>query len=193
MLEEESVMRKGADKIFSDQIIERLHNAASQEEAGPRTREGNYGGSTRSFAMSNCSRNRMPSSRRGVAFNSMEAVERMLMMAVENIRLTNCRSATSARTPRRTRKLKSKRSDSRTRPKPVTYPKTLLDCALSSAHDCQLRTPYSISCVSERLSNYDSFEILNNGARRESNTARIRETGCRDDYSRGCRPFGVGR
>ena len=147
MLEEESVMRKGADKIFSDQIIERLHNAASQEEAGPRTREGNYGGSTRSFAMSNCSRNRMPSSRRGVAFNSMEAVERMLMMAVENIRLTNCRSATSARTPRRTRKLKSKRSDSRTRPKPVTYPKTLLDCALSSAHDCQLRRPVASSYI----------------------------------------------
>ena len=47
--------------------------------------------------------------------------------------MTNCRSATSARTPRRTRKLQSKRSDSRTRPKPVTYRKTLLDCALCSA------------------------------------------------------------
>ena len=40
VLEEESVMRKDAGKIVTDQIIERLHDAASQEEAGTRSPEG---------------------------------------------------------------------------------------------------------------------------------------------------------
>ena len=85
MLEEESVMRKGADKIFSDQIIERLHNAASQEEAGTRTPEGIK-------QIETLFRNERLLSQPNVvftphvAFNSIEAVERMLVMTMENIR-----------------------------------------------------------------------------------------------------------
>jgi hypothetical protein len=69
VLEEESVMRKDADKIVTEQIIERLHNAASQEEPGKRTPKG-LSRSKDSLRTS----------------NSVEAVERMLTMTVENIR-----------------------------------------------------------------------------------------------------------
>jgi D-lactate dehydrogenase len=85
VLEEESVMRKDADKIVTDQIIERLHNAASQEEAGRRTPEGIK-------QIETLFRNERLLSQPNVvftphvAFNSVEAVERMLMMTVENIR-----------------------------------------------------------------------------------------------------------
>jgi D-lactate dehydrogenase len=40
VLEEEVVLREDADQIVTDQIITRLHNAASQEEAGKRPPEG---------------------------------------------------------------------------------------------------------------------------------------------------------
>jgi D-lactate dehydrogenase len=85
VLEEESVMRKDAGKIVTDQIIERLHNAASQEEAGIRTPEGIK-------QIERLFRNERLLSRPNVvftphvAFNSVEAVERMLTMTVENIR-----------------------------------------------------------------------------------------------------------
>ena len=85
VLEEESVMREDADKIVTDQIIERLHNAASQEEAGKRTPEGIK-------QIETLFRNERLLSQPNVvftphiAFNSVEAVERMLMMTVENIR-----------------------------------------------------------------------------------------------------------
>jgi D-lactate dehydrogenase len=78
-------MRKDAGKIVTDQIIEHLHNAASQEEAGRRTREGIK-------QIDTLFRNERLLSRPNVvftphvAFNSVEAVERMLMMTVENIR-----------------------------------------------------------------------------------------------------------
>ena len=78
-------MRKDAGKIVTDQIIERLHNAASQEEAGIRTPEGIK-------QIERLFRNERLLSRPNVvftphvAFNSVEAVERMLTMTVENIR-----------------------------------------------------------------------------------------------------------
>jgi lactate dehydrogenase-like 2-hydroxyacid dehydrogenase len=85
VLEEESVMRKDAGKIVTDQIIKHLQNAASREEAGMRTREGIK-------QIDTLFRNERLLSRPNVvftphvAFNSVEAVERMLMMTVENIR-----------------------------------------------------------------------------------------------------------
>jgi D-lactate dehydrogenase len=85
VLEEETVMRTDADKILTDQIIERLRNAASQEESEKRTPEG-INQIERLF------RNERLLSRPNVvftphvAFNSVEAVERMLTMTVENIR-----------------------------------------------------------------------------------------------------------
>jgi D-lactate dehydrogenase len=84
VLEEESVMRKDADQIVTDQIIARLHNAASQEEAGRRTSEGIK-------QIERLFRNERLLSRPNVvftphvAFNSVEAVERILTMTVENI------------------------------------------------------------------------------------------------------------
>jgi D-lactate dehydrogenase len=85
VLEEESVMRKDADQIVTDQIIARLHNAATQEEAGTRTPEGIK-------QIERLFRNERLLSRPNVvftphvAFNSVEAVERMLTKTVENIR-----------------------------------------------------------------------------------------------------------
>jgi D-lactate dehydrogenase len=85
VLEEESVMRREAGKIITDQIIEDLHNAATQEEAGTRSPEGIK-------QIARLFRNERLLSRPNVvftphvAFNSVEAVERMLTMTVENIR-----------------------------------------------------------------------------------------------------------
>jgi lactate dehydrogenase-like 2-hydroxyacid dehydrogenase len=85
VLEEENIMRKDAGKIVTDQIIERPRNAASQEEAGKRTPEGVK-------QIERLFRNERLLSRPTVvftphvAFNSVEAVERMLTMTVENIR-----------------------------------------------------------------------------------------------------------
>jgi D-lactate dehydrogenase len=85
VLEEESVMRKDADKIVTDQIIERLHNAASQEEAGKRTPEG-IKQIERLFRDERLLSRPHVVFTPHVAFNSVEAVERMLTMTVENIR-----------------------------------------------------------------------------------------------------------
>ena len=85
VLEEESVMRKDADKIITDQIIQRLHNAASQEEAGRRTPEGIKQIETL-FRIERLLSQPNVVFTPHVAFNSIEAVERMLMMTVENIR-----------------------------------------------------------------------------------------------------------
>ena len=85
VLEEEAAMRKDADKIVTDQIVERLHYAASQEEAGKRTPEGVK-------QIERLFRDERLLSRPHVVFtphvalNSVEAVERMLTMTVENIR-----------------------------------------------------------------------------------------------------------
>lgn len=85
VLEEESVMREEAGKIVTDQIIENLHQALSQEEAGTRTPEGIK-------RIDTLFRNERLLSQPNVvftphvAFNSAEAVERMLLMTVENIR-----------------------------------------------------------------------------------------------------------
>jgi D-lactate dehydrogenase len=84
VLEEESVLRKDAGKIVADQIIERLHNASPQTEATMRTPEGIE-------QIETLFRNEWLLSRPNVvftphvAFNSVEAVERMLMMTLENI------------------------------------------------------------------------------------------------------------
>ena len=85
VLEEEGVMRKDADQIVTDQIIAHLHNAACREEAGKRTSEGVK-------EIERLFRNQRLLSRSDVvftphvAFNSVEAVERMLTMTVDNIR-----------------------------------------------------------------------------------------------------------
>src|SRR5258705_420528 len=85
VLEEESVMRREAGNIITNQIIEDLHNAATQEEAGTRTPEGIK-------QIERLFRNERLLSRPNVvftphvAFNSVEAVERMLTKTVENIR-----------------------------------------------------------------------------------------------------------
>ena len=85
VLDEETVMRTDADKILTDQIIERLRNAASQQETAKRTPEGIK-------QIERLFRNERLLSRPNVvftphvAFNSVEAVERMLTMTVENIR-----------------------------------------------------------------------------------------------------------
>jgi D-lactate dehydrogenase len=85
VLEEESVMRKDADQIVTDQIIAHLHNAACREEAGKRTPEGIK-------QIERLFRNQRLLSRSDVvftphvAFNSLEPVERMLTMTADNIR-----------------------------------------------------------------------------------------------------------
>jgi D-lactate dehydrogenase len=84
VLEEESVMRKDAGKIVRDQIIERLHSASPQEEARRRTSEGVQ-------QIDRLYRNERLLSQPNVvftphvAFNSVEAVERMLTMTLENV------------------------------------------------------------------------------------------------------------
>ena len=62
VLEEESVMRKDADQIVTDQIIARLHNEACQREAGKRTPEGIRGWKG-FFAINGCSLDPTSSSR----------------------------------------------------------------------------------------------------------------------------------
>ena len=85
VLEEESVMRKDAGKIVTDQIIERLHNTPPEQGPRMRTPEGIE-------QIETLYRNERLLSQPNVvftphvAFNSVEAVERMLMMTVENIR-----------------------------------------------------------------------------------------------------------
>jgi D-lactate dehydrogenase len=85
VLEEESVMRKDVDKIVTDQIIERLHNAASLEKAGKGTSEG-IKQIERLFRDERLLSRPHVVFTPHVAFNSVEAVERMLTMTVENIR-----------------------------------------------------------------------------------------------------------
>jgi D-lactate dehydrogenase len=85
VLEEESVMRKDADKIVTDQIVERLRYAASQEEAGKRTPQG-VKQIERLFRDERLLSRPHVVFTPHVAFNSVEAVERMLTMTVENIR-----------------------------------------------------------------------------------------------------------
>jgi D-lactate dehydrogenase len=85
VLEEESVMRKDAGKIVTDQIVERLQNAPPREEATERGPEGIK-------HIGRLFRNERLLARPNVvftphvAFNSVEAVERMHAMTVENIR-----------------------------------------------------------------------------------------------------------
>jgi len=99
VLEEERVMRKDADQIVTDQIIAHLHNAACQEEAGKRTHEG-------SKEIETLFRNQRLLDRPNVvftphvAFNSVEAVERMLTMTVGNIRAFLAGKPTNVVTPR---------------------------------------------------------------------------------------------
>ncbi|HEY5741681.1 MAG TPA: NAD(P)-dependent oxidoreductase [Terrimicrobiaceae bacterium] len=85
VLEEESVMREDADKIVTNQIIERLHNVAPRDEAKMRPSEGIE-------QIESLFRNERLLGQPNVvftphvAFNSVEAVERMLSMTVENVR-----------------------------------------------------------------------------------------------------------
>jgi D-lactate dehydrogenase len=86
LLEEESVMRKEADKIIADQIIARLQNQAPSEE------EARIKDPGRLKHFEQLMRNQWLLSRPDVvftphvAFNSVEAVERINAITVENIK-----------------------------------------------------------------------------------------------------------
>jgi D-lactate dehydrogenase len=89
---------KDADQIVTDQIIAHLHNAACQEEAGKRTHEGTK-------EIETLFRNQRLLDRPNVvftphvAFNSVEAVERMLTRTVGNIRAFLAGKPTNVVTP----------------------------------------------------------------------------------------------
>ncbi len=84
VLEDESVMRKEGTKIIADQIIARLHSTGTREEAPVRTPD-------RIRELQSLTENARLISRPNVvftphvAFNSVEAIERINSMTVENI------------------------------------------------------------------------------------------------------------
>jgi D-lactate dehydrogenase len=119
VLEEESVMRKDAGEIITDQIIQRLHNAASLEEAGKRTPEGIKQIETLFRHERLLSQPNVVFTPH-VAFNSIEAVERMLIMTMENIapfsrasRLTSSPDELTLCHPRRFAAVRTRRRKSR--------------------------------------------------------------------------------